>query len=131
MSSFTSRGNERRMNRYRIAVIAGDGIGKEVIPAAVEILEKAAAHGRFECQFAPIPWGCDYYLTHGRMMDADGIDQLMRFDAIFLGAIGDPRVSDAVSAREMILPLRQRLLQYVNLRPMRLLTGIHSPLAGR
>ena len=72
-----------------------------------------------------------YYLAHGRMMDPDGIDQLMKFDAIYLGAIGAPTVSDAISARELILPLRQRLLQYVNLRPMRLLPGLTSPLASR
>jgi isocitrate/isopropylmalate dehydrogenase len=65
------------------------------------------------------------------MMDADGVDQLMKFDAIYLGAIGDPRVADHISARELILPLRQRLGQWVNLRPMRLMPGISSPLAGR
>ena len=71
----------------------------------------------------PIPWGCDYYLQTGRMMDADGVDQLLKFDAIYLGAIGDPRVADHISARELILPLRQRLGQWVNLRPMRLMPG--------
>jgi tartrate dehydrogenase/decarboxylase/D-malate dehydrogenase len=65
------------------------------------------------------------------MMDADGIDRLMKFDAIYLGAIGDPRVADHISARELILPLRQKLGQWVNLRPMRLMPGISSPLAGR
>ena len=75
--------------------------------------------------------GLDYYLQTGRMMDADGIAQLLKFDAIYLGAIGDPRVADHISARELILPLRQRLGQYVNLRPMRLLAGITSPLANR
>ena len=64
------------MKSYRVAVIAGDGIGKEVVPAAVEILKKAASNGNFECDFTPIPWGCDYYLTNGRMMDADGVEQL-------------------------------------------------------
>jgi tartrate dehydrogenase/decarboxylase/D-malate dehydrogenase len=119
------------MKSYRIAVIAGDGIGKEVVPAGIEVLRLAADQGGFRCEFVDIPWGCDYFLQHGRMMDADGIDQLMKFDAIYLGAIGDPRVSDAVSARELILPLRQRLGQYVNLRPMRLMPGITSPLANR
>jgi tartrate dehydrogenase/decarboxylase/D-malate dehydrogenase len=119
------------MKNHRIAVIAGDGIGKEVIPAGIEVLKTAAEQGGFKCEFTPIRWGCDYYLQTGRMMDADGIDQLMKFDAIYLGAIGDPRVADHISARELILPLRQRLGQYVNLRPMRLLPGISSPLAGR
>ena len=119
------------MKSYRIAVIAGDGIGKEVIPAGIEIMKLAADQSGFQCEFTNIPWGCDFYLQTGRMMDLDGIDQLLKFDAIYLGAIGDPRVADHISARELILPLRQRLGQYVNLRPMRLLPGISSPLAGR
>ena len=112
------------MNTYKIAVIAGDGIGKEVIPAGIEVLKLAAEQGGFALEFTDIPWGCDYYLQHGRMLDADGVEQLLKFDAIYLGAIGDPRVADHISARELILPLRQRLGQYVNLRPMRLLPGI-------
>ena len=119
------------MKTYRIAVIAGDGIGKEVIPAGIDVLNLAAEQGGFVCEFTQIPWGCDYYLQHGRMMDDDGVDRLMKYDAIYLGAIGDPRVADHISARELILPLRQRLGQWVNLRPMRLLPGISSPLAGR
>ena len=119
------------MKTYRIAVIAGDGIGEEVIPAAIEVLNMAASQASFTCDFTHIPWGCDYYLQTGRMMDPDGIERLLRFDAIYLGAIGDPRVPDHISARELILPLRQRLGQYVNLRPMRLLPGITSPLANR
>ena len=119
------------MSTYRIAVIAGDGIGKEVIPAAIQVLSVAARQDGFSLDLTDIPWGCDYYLANGRMMDADGIARLLTFDAIYLGAIGDPRVADHISARELILPLRQRLGQYVNLRPMRLLPGISSPLAGR
>jgi tartrate dehydrogenase/decarboxylase/D-malate dehydrogenase len=119
------------MKTYRIAVIAGDGIGKEVIPAGMEVMRIAASQGGFACDFTEFPWGCDFYLQHGRMLDADGIDTLLAYDAIYLGAIGDPRVPDHISARDLILPLRQRLLQYVNLRPMRLLPGIGSPLGGR
>jgi tartrate dehydrogenase/decarboxylase/D-malate dehydrogenase len=119
------------MKTHRIAVIAGDGIGKEVIPAGIQVLKTAAASDGFQLDFTDIPWGCDYYLEKGRMLDADWRDQLLKFDAIYLGAIGDPRVSDAISARELILPLRQRLGQYVNLRPMRLMPGISSPLANR
>jgi len=119
------------MKSYRIAVIAGDGIGKEVIPAGIEVLTLAAAQDGFSCEFTHIGWGCDYYLQTGRMMDADGIAQLLTYDAIYLGAIGDPRVADHISARDLILPLRQRLGQYVNLRPMRLMPGISSPLANR
>src|SRR5687768_45447 len=119
------------MKTYRIAVIAGDGIGKEVIPAGISVLKMAGEQGGFRCEFTDIPWGCDYYLKSGRMMDPDGVQQLLTFDAVYLGAIGDPRVADHISARELILPLRQRLGQYVNLRPMRLLPGISSPLANR
>jgi tartrate dehydrogenase/decarboxylase / D-malate dehydrogenase len=119
------------MKTYRIAVIAGDGIGQEVIPAGTQVLTQAAGQGGFACEFTELPWGCDYYLQTGRMMDPDGVTRMMGFDAIYLGAIGDPRVPDHVSARDIILPLRQRLGQYVNLRPMRLLPGISSPLANR
>jgi tartrate dehydrogenase/decarboxylase/D-malate dehydrogenase len=119
------------MKTYRIAVIAGDGIGKEVIPAGIELITLAGAQGGFSCEFTEFGWGCDYYLQHGRMLEPDGVDTLLTYDAIYLGAIGDPRVADHISARELILPLRQRLRQYVNLRPMRLLPGISSPLAGR
>ncbi len=119
------------MKTYRIAVIAGDGIGKEVIPAGITVLGMAGEQDGFRCEFTEFPWGCDYYLEAGRMIDPDGVDRLLKFDAIYLGAIGAPRVADHISARELILPLRQRLRQYVNLRPMRLLGGISSPLAGR
>ena len=119
------------MKTHRIAVIAGDGIGKEVIPAGIDVIKMAASQGHFTCEFTELPWGCDFYLQNGRMMDADWLDQLRTFDAIYLGAIGDPRVADHISARELILPFRQRLKQYVNLRPMRLLPGITSPLGGR
>ena len=119
------------MNTYRIAVIAGDGIGKEVIPAGIDVMKMAASQGHFTCEFTELPWGCDFYLQSGRMMDADWLDQVCKFDAIYLGAIGDPRVPDHISARELILPFRQGLKQYVNLRPMRLLPGITSPLGGR
>jgi tartrate dehydrogenase/decarboxylase / D-malate dehydrogenase len=119
------------MNTYRIAVIAGDGIGKEVIPAGIDVIRIAASQGSFRCEFTEFPWGCDFYLRNGRMMDPDGIEQMRAFDAVYLGAIGDPRVADHISARELILPFRQGLRQYVNLRPMRLLPGITSPLGGR
>src|ERR671930_2127429 len=111
------------MNTYRIAVIAGDGIGKEVTPAAMDVLAAAAEQGGFRCEFVDLPWGCDYYLETGRMLDADGIDRLLKFDAIYLGAIGDPRVADHISAGELLLPLRRRLVEYVNLRPVRPVPG--------
>src|SRR5262249_26482195 len=88
----------RLMEAHHIAVLAGDGIGKEVIPAGIEVLSAAAAQGGFKIEFTHFPWGCDFYLRKGRMMDADAVDQLMKFDAIYLGAIGDPRVPDHISA---------------------------------
>ena len=119
------------MPTYRIAVIAGDGIGREVIPAGLAALEAAARGTDVTLSITEFPWGCDFYLKNGRMMDADAVEQLMKFDAIYLGAIGDPKVPDHISAGELLLPLRRRLVQYVNLRPVRLLPGITSPLAGR
>jgi tartrate dehydrogenase/decarboxylase / D-malate dehydrogenase len=119
------------MRAHRIAVIAGDGIGQEVIPCGMEILTSAARHAGFSCEFTEFPWGCDYYLREKRMMPADGLEQLRRFDAIYLGAIGAPTVPDHISVWELILPIRQRFEQYVNLRPMRLLGGTAGPLAGR
>ena len=119
------------MRPYRIAVIPGDGIGGEVIPAGIEVLRRAMRDEAAQLEFVEFPWGCDFYRRNGRMMDADALDVLARFDAIYLGAVGDPRVPDHISVWELILPIRQRFDQYVNLRPMRLLPGIRSPLAGR
>ncbi len=115
----------------RIAVIAGDGIGMEVIPAGIALLQRAVAQESCALEFTEFPWGCEYYLRTGRMMSADALDRLQEYDAIYLGAIGAPGVPDHVSVWELILPIRQRFDQYVNLRPMRLLPGIPGPLAGR
>jgi tartrate dehydrogenase/decarboxylase/D-malate dehydrogenase len=116
---------------HRIAVIAGDGIGREVIPAGLEILTLAARQGGFTLDFTDLPWGCEFYLKTGKMLDDGWVETLKTFDAIYLGAIGDPRVPDYISAQQLLLPLRQRLVQYINLRPMRLMPGISSPLGGR
>jgi len=118
------------MTQHRIAVIAGDGIGREVIPAGVAALRAVTDGSDVSLSFTDLPWGCEYYLAHGRMMEADAFEQLEQFDAIYLGAIGAPGVPDGISAA-LILAIRQRFDQYVNLRPMRLLAGIESPLAGR
>jgi tartrate dehydrogenase/decarboxylase/D-malate dehydrogenase len=117
--------------RHRIAVIAGDGIGREVVPAALGVLQKAVEGAGVQLETTAFPWGCDFYRSTGRMMDADGLEKLRAFDAIFLGAVGTPGVPDHVSVWELILPIRQRFDQYVNLRPMRLLPGVAGPLAGR
>jgi tartrate dehydrogenase/decarboxylase / D-malate dehydrogenase len=115
---------------HKIAVIAGDGIGQEVIPAGMAAIEAAIKGTAGGVQFTELPWGSDYYLKHGRMMPEDGFEQLAAYDAIYLGALGAPTVPDGISAG-MILAVRQRFDQYVNLRPIRLLSGIPSPLANR
>ena len=84
------------MKIKRVAVIAGDGIGREVVPAGIEVIEKAAAN-EIRLEFVEFPWGCEFYRRNGRMMDADGLELLGEFDAIYLGAIGDPSVPDHVS----------------------------------
>jgi len=114
----------------KIAVIAGDGIGKEVIPAGMAAIQAAVRGTDVSIAFTELPWGCEHYLAHGRMMADDGFERLDAYDAIYLGAIGAPGVPDGISAA-MILAIRQRFDQYVNLRPMRLLEGIASPLANR
>src|SRR5712691_6048225 len=119
------------MASFRIAVIAGDGIGREVIPAGMAALEAAVRGSNAAIAFTEFPWGCEHYVKHGRMIDEDGFDRLAGFDAIYLGAIGAPSVPDHISVWQLILPLRQRFDQYVNLRPMRLLPGLTSPLANR
>ena len=118
------------MPTFRIAVIAGDGIGKEVIPAGVAALEAATRGTDTSLAVTELPWGCEFYSKHGRMMDEDGFERLAKFDAIYLGALGFPGVSDVVSAG-LILAIRQKFDQYVNLRPMRLLPGLTSPLGNR
>ena len=116
---------------YKIALIPGDGIGQEVIPEGVRVLEMLSKRFGFDLSFTEFPFSCAYYLEHGQMMPEDGIEQLTPFDAIFLGAVGDPKVADHVSLWGLLLPIRRRFDQYVNLRPVRLLKGITSPLADR
>jgi len=114
-----------------VALIPGDGIGREVVPEGVRVLEALAARYGFEVKFEAFPYGCQYYLKHGVMMPADGLKQLSDFDAILLGAVGDRKVPDHVSLWGLLIPIRRHFQQYVNLRPVRLLPGIRSPLAGR
>jgi len=116
---------------YKIALIPGDGIGKEVIPEGVRVVHALSAKFGFEISFREFPFSCAYYHEHGVMMPEDGLEQLQPHDAILLGAVGDPQVPDHVSLWELLLPIRRRFDQYVNLRPVRLLQGISSPLAGR
>jgi tartrate dehydrogenase/decarboxylase/D-malate dehydrogenase len=114
----------------RIAVIGGDGIGPEVVSAGVRVLEAATGGDASPgLTFTEFPWGCEYYLEHGRMMPEDGLETLAGFDAIYLGAVGWPTVPDHVSLWGLLLPIRRSFDQYVNLRPVRLLRGVESPLA--
>ena len=117
------------MNTYKIAVIAGDGIGPEVIAEGVRVLNKAAQlDGSFRFEFTHFPWGCDYYKQTGRMMPEDGIETLSKFDAIFLGAVGAPGVPDHISLWDLLLIIRKKFDQYINLRPVKLLKGAPCPL---
>ncbi|HXX92969.1 MAG TPA: tartrate dehydrogenase [Planctomycetota bacterium] len=118
------------MKTYRIALIPGDGIGQEVAPQGVRILEAAAA-GAFALSFESFPWGCAYYLKHGRMISEDALERLKGFDAIYFGAVGFPGVPDHVSLRGLRLPICQGFDQYVCLRPSLLLPGVKSPLAHK
>ena len=120
------------METYKIAVIAGDGIGPEVIEEGIKVLNAVAKKdGGFAFEFTRFPWGCDFYLETGRMMPEDGIETLSGFDAILLGAVGDPRVPDHISLWDLLLTIRKSFDQYINLRPVKLLKGAPCPLAGR
>ena len=120
------------MTRHRIAVIAGDGIGKEVVPEGIRVLDAAGRRFGFEFQWDELPWSCEYHVRHGRMMPEDGLDQIRHHDAIFLGAVGFPAlVPDHVSLWGLLIKLRRSFEQYANIRPVRLMPGIKSPLADR
>ncbi|MGM0857648.1 MAG: tartrate dehydrogenase [Pseudomonadota bacterium] len=118
---------------HRIAVIAGDGIGTEVMPEGIRALEAAAKRFNIDLEFTTFEFGsCDYYLEHGKMLPDDWFEQLKGFDALFYGAVGWPdKVPDHISLWGSLLQFRRRFDQYINLRPCKLMPGIKSPLAGR
>ena len=116
---------------HRIAVIPGDGIGKEVVPEGIRVLEAAGRRFGFGLEWTTFDWSCERYAKTGSMMPEDGLEQLRKFEAIFLGAVGFPGVPDHVSLWGLLIPIRRGFQQYVNLRPVRLLPGARSPLAGR
>ena len=119
------------MKTHRIAVIAGDGIGPEVIAEGIKVLNAAARrNGTFSFEFTHFPWGCEYYTKTGEMMPADALETLKAFDAIFLGAVGYPGVPDHISLRDLLLKIRHGFDEYVNVRPVKLLKGAPCPLSG-
>src|SRR5882762_806842 len=116
------------MKTFNIAVIAGDGIGKEVVPEGIRVLEAAGQRFGFRFVWHAFDWSCETYVKTGKMMPADGIQQLRPFDSIFLGAVGHPSVPDHVSLWGLLIPIRRHFRQYINLRPVRLFEGIETPL---
>src|SRR6202158_1815784 len=116
------------MKTFRIAVIPGDGIGKEVVPEGICVLEAAGKRFGFQFVWQHFDWSCETYLKTGRMMPEDGLAQLAKSEAVFLGAVGHPSVADHVSLWGLLIPIRRGFRQYVNLRPVRLFEGIESPL---
>jgi len=120
------------MATYRIAAIPADGIGLEVIPEGIRVLEVLQkCTGNFRMTFETFPWGSDYYHAHGRMMPENGLDTLKAFDAIYFGAVGHPSVPDHISLWGLRLPICQGFDQYANVRPARILPGVRSPLKDR
>ena len=119
------------MQKYSIAVIAGDGIGNEVVPEGMRVLEAAGRRFGFTLDWLELPWSCEHYRSTGAMMPPDGLDRIRHHDAIYLGAVGFPGVPDHVSLWGLLIPIRREFQQYVVLRPVRLLEGITSPLRDR
>ena len=114
-----------------IGVIAGDGIGPEVVSAALEVLKTAAGRTGFEYQLTNLPYGGAHYLKTGQVISDEQVEQLRTFDALFLGAVGHPDVPPGVLEKGLLLKLRFQLDQYINLRPVRLYEGVQSPLVGK
>lgn len=119
------------MNQLNIAVIPGDGIGREVIPEGIKILESISERFNISFKWDEFDWSCEHFARTGKMMPDDGLQQLAGKDAIFLGAAGFPGVPDHISLWGLLIPIRRAFHQYINLRPVRLFEGIPCPLAGR
>jgi tartrate dehydrogenase/decarboxylase/D-malate dehydrogenase len=117
--------------KYKIAVVPGDGIGNEVVPEGLRVLDEAGRKFGIDFEFNHFDWSCEKYASTGRLMPKDGIEQLRPHDAIFLGAVGWPTVPDHISLWDLLIPIRREFEQYVNMRPCRLLKGTKSPLVGR
>src|SRR6516165_3391058 len=119
------------MTVFRVAVIGGDGIGPEVIEQAVRVADAALRRDKARVEWDRLPWSATYYKQTGQMMPPDGWDVLRRHDAILLGAVGHPDVPDPVTLHGLLLPMRRRFDQYVNLRPAYLFEGVQSPLRDK
>ncbi len=116
---------------YKIAVVNGDGIGVEIVPAGVAVLEAVAEKHGFDLELENFSWGAGYYLKHGEFMPKDGLDTLKKFHAIYFGAVGLPEVDDTLPAKDYTFKVRTELQQYVNYRPVKLFSGIQSPLRDK
>ncbi|MGI8745690.1 MAG: tartrate dehydrogenase [Bryobacteraceae bacterium] len=117
------------MKRFSIAVISGDGVGQEVVPAALQVLDAIASRHGVSFDYERFDWGAEYHLQNGRMMPGNALDLLRPKDAIFLGAIGDPRIPDHITLNGLLLPIRRAFDQFANVRPAVLYAGVKSPLA--
>ena len=114
--------------KHKIAVIMGDGIGKEVVPEGTKVLDVAGKRFGFKLAWTSFPWSCEHYHTTGEMMPKDGLEILKEYEAIFLGAVGYPGVPDHVSLWGLLVPIRRGFQQYANIRPVKTMKGIESPL---
>jgi tartrate dehydrogenase/decarboxylase/D-malate dehydrogenase len=119
------------LRQLNLSVIAGDGVGQEVIPAAKRILDRAGTRHNFTCRYQDFDWGAEYYFTNGRMMPQNALELLGKTEAILLGAVGHPDIPDHVTLNGLLLPIRRTFDQYANVRPAVLYEGVKSPLAGR
>jgi tartrate dehydrogenase/decarboxylase/D-malate dehydrogenase len=119
------------MKHFKIAVVEGDGIGREVVPEGLRVLEAVGRRFNLNFSWEHLNWSCETYKKTGQMMPVDGLDQLRAFDAIFLGAVGYPGVPDHVSLWGLLIPIRRAFHQYINLRPIHLFEGVYTPLKDR
>lgn len=120
------------MKSFKIAVIYGDGIGQEVLTQGIKVLNKISSlDSNINFEFTFFPWSCKYYIETGKMMDDDGIEQLKRFDVIYLGAVGSSEVPNYISLNGLLLRIRKEFDQYINLRPVKLLEGAYCPLKDK
>jgi len=116
------------MNKYKIAVIPGDGIGKEVVKEACKVLDSVSSLRNFKLEYTIFDWGSEYFFKNNKMMPEDGLNILQDFDSIFLGAVGDPKIQDHITLNGLLLPIRRKFDQYICLRPSVLFEGVESPL---